>query len=147
MSPTVKFETEACSRCGGSGSYSFNLRDGDKCLKCDRSGIQISRRGLAAKKAYEGVMAGMTRTWAEVKPGEKVQLDVRKNGRLVKRWVQVVATDPSGDGERVKVAYATRSTVDNNLAHAPVKVWDREIYLAAVDRVRGMSGATVTEAE
>lgn len=147
MSITVKFETEECSRCGGSGSYSFNLRDGDKCLKCNRSGLQTSRRGMAARKAYDLVMDGMQKIWSDVKPGDKVQLTIRKNGSLINRWVQVVTADPSEDGERVKVTYLTRSTVDNNLAHLPVRVWDRSVYLAAVERVRGMKGATVTESE
>jgi hypothetical protein len=32
--------TVSCRRCGGSGSYSFNLKDGTTCYGCMGSGLQ-----------------------------------------------------------------------------------------------------------
>jgi hypothetical protein len=32
---------KTCSRCGGSGRYSFNLMDGDRCFGCSGSGKQM----------------------------------------------------------------------------------------------------------
>ena len=141
----ITFETEACSRCGGGGSYSFNLRDGDKCLKCNRSGLQTSRRGTAARKAYDTVMDGMIKTWSDVVAGDKVQIAVRKAGQgLVNRWIQVTSAVVHVDGKGVTVDYLTRGA-EYQRSTDPVRVWDRAVYLAAVDRVRTMSGATVTD--
>lgn len=43
------FEAKFCGRCGGSGRFSFNLMDGDRCYGCHGSGIQLTARGKAAK--------------------------------------------------------------------------------------------------
>ncbi len=39
-----------CGRCGGSGSYSFNLRDGTVCYGCMGSGFQLVDLNAVAKK-------------------------------------------------------------------------------------------------
>lgn len=38
MKLTDIFETTECGRCGGTGRYSFNLMDGDRCYGCMGSG-------------------------------------------------------------------------------------------------------------
>ena len=43
------FEAKFCGRCGGSGKFSFNSMDGDRCYGCHGSGIQLTARGKAAK--------------------------------------------------------------------------------------------------
>lgn len=43
------FEAKFCGRCGGSGKFSFNLMDGDRCYGCHGSGVQLTARGKAAK--------------------------------------------------------------------------------------------------
>lgn len=48
-----KFETKTCSRCGGSGKYSFNLMHGTMCYGCNGSGLQFTKRGLAARLFYD----------------------------------------------------------------------------------------------
>ena len=48
-----KFETKTCSRCGGSGHYSFNLMHGTMCYGCNGKGIQFTKRGLAARMFYD----------------------------------------------------------------------------------------------
>lgn len=48
-----KFETKVCSRCGGSGKYSFNLMHGTMCYGCNGSGIQFTKRGLAARQFFD----------------------------------------------------------------------------------------------
>lgn len=48
-----KFETKTCSRCGGSGHYSFNLMHGTMCYGCNGSGIQFTKRGLAARQFFD----------------------------------------------------------------------------------------------
>jgi len=44
------FEKQTCTRCGGSGRYSFNLKDRDTCYGCNGKGEQFTARGLAAAK-------------------------------------------------------------------------------------------------
>jgi hypothetical protein len=46
----LKFERQDCTRCGGSGRYSFNLMDGDRCFGCAGKGVTLTKRGAAAQK-------------------------------------------------------------------------------------------------
>lgn len=50
----TNFETEPCSRCGGTGHYSHN-GDHSRCYKCDgKNGCRAyTKRGVAAKAYYE----------------------------------------------------------------------------------------------
>lgn len=50
------FETEACSRCGGSGEYSYNQIDGTKCFGCGGNGRQYTARGHQAHQFYVRLM-------------------------------------------------------------------------------------------
>lgn len=43
------FEHTECSRCGGSGSFSFNLMHGSMCYGCNGSGYKLTPRGRAAQ--------------------------------------------------------------------------------------------------
>lgn len=49
----TSFETKTCSRCGGSGSYSYNQIDGSRCYGCGGSGLQYTKRGAIAKVKYQ----------------------------------------------------------------------------------------------
>lgn len=74
----IEYEKETCGRCGGSGRYSYNQIDGDRCYGCGGSGERLSKRGRAAKAyadakldisieqfaAMEGRKARYTDTWA-----------------------------------------------------------------------------------
>lgn len=45
----LRFEREICSRCGGSGRYSYNQISGDTCFKCHGHKEFLTARGLAAR--------------------------------------------------------------------------------------------------
>lgn len=60
------FESKYCGRCGGSGRYSFNLMDGDRCFGCHGSGVQLTARGKAAKAFY---IESQKMPVSELKPG------------------------------------------------------------------------------
>jgi len=47
------FETDTCSRCGGSGHYSFNQIDGTRCYGCNGRGRRFTKRGAEAKRFYD----------------------------------------------------------------------------------------------
>lgn len=51
-----RFETQTCTRCGGSGQYSFNLLDGTKCYGCSGTGNKLTKRGLAAQNFLENLL-------------------------------------------------------------------------------------------
>lgn len=44
----ISYEREPCTRCGGSGHYSYNRIDGTTCFKCRGTGAQLTPRGKAA---------------------------------------------------------------------------------------------------
>jgi hypothetical protein len=46
------FETIECSRCRGSGKYSFCEEYRDVCFKCSGNGVVLSTRGLMAQKLF-----------------------------------------------------------------------------------------------
>ena len=58
---------ETCSRCGGSGHYSFNPIDGTRCFKCAGKGnlVPTSKKGLAEvlKNAQAAVESGALDTY------------------------------------------------------------------------------------
>jgi hypothetical protein len=48
----TKFETESCSRCGGSGHYSYNSISGTRCFKCGGAKIVLTKRGSVARDYF-----------------------------------------------------------------------------------------------
>lgn len=48
----TKFETESCSRCGGSGHYSYNQISGTRCFKCGGAKIVLTKRGSVARNHF-----------------------------------------------------------------------------------------------
>jgi hypothetical protein len=157
----ITFETETCMRCAGSGDYPSACWQG-VCLGCSGRGIRWTRRGRAARNAYDEVMAGMKRTYGDVKVGDRVRMSISPHGSLssVTRWVVVesIKVHPKsmkiGDGPWVDTLSFTYVGIDaekynGRQAHPtnPIMIWDADIYLAAARRVDRMKGATVTGLE
>jgi len=65
-----KFETKTCSRCGGSGHFSFNLMHGTMCYGCQGKGIQFTKRGLAARVFFD---ESLTVAASELKAGVAIK--------------------------------------------------------------------------
>lgn len=53
MESKLGFEIETCSRCGGTGHYSYNQMDGTRCFKCHGKKVVYTKRGRAAFDLYE----------------------------------------------------------------------------------------------
>jgi hypothetical protein len=70
----IHFEEEPCGRCGGTGTYSFNQRDGHVCWGCSGKKTRFSRRGRTAFDAYEKALAESAATVAvrDLKPGMRI---------------------------------------------------------------------------
>src|SRR5690349_20778419 len=141
--PRVTFETTECTRCGGSGEYSYSPMYGTRCFKCHGGKRQLSRRGAAARKAWDAVVETMARPVAEVQVGDKVKTS--------EGWDTVVSIGRGGCRygkdrvESIDLRFAKVKTTYCMEQGSTAKVWSDEIYLAAVERVRKLAGATVTE--
>lgn len=66
-----RFETTTCTRCGGSGRYSYCQMHGSTCFKCGSSGRQYTARGAAAAA---WLTARKTKKAKDVEFGEWVSL-------------------------------------------------------------------------
>ena len=65
----IVFENIVCSRCGGTGHYSYNEVNGSKCFKCRGSKATLTPRGLAAQNYYRDLI---TIPVSNVKVGDKI---------------------------------------------------------------------------
>ncbi len=52
MTSKTRMETTTCSRCGGSGRYSYNMRDGDRCYGCSGKGVNYTKRANVALNMF-----------------------------------------------------------------------------------------------
>lgn len=69
---TVKFENEVCSRCGGTGRFSYNQVDGSRCYGCNGTGVKYTKRGAAAHELYIKLLS---KPASEIVAGEKIYCD------------------------------------------------------------------------
>jgi hypothetical protein len=53
---TQQFETEICSRCHGSGKFSYCIQYGDTCFKCRGKGRVYTKRGQIALNKYNELL-------------------------------------------------------------------------------------------
>lgn len=65
------FEHKACSRCGGSGHYSYCTMYGTTCFGCNGRGWQYTRRGEVAAKLYSDLLMVPA---TEVEVGTKIRV-------------------------------------------------------------------------
>jgi len=96
-----KFETKTCSRCGGSGRFSFNLMHGDMCYGCRGKGIQFTKRGAEARRFYD---ESLTVPASELKVG----MGIKENSGW-KNFALIQAIDTGTDfelGQRHVTAYS-----------------------------------------
>ena len=94
------FESAYCTRCGGSGKFSFNLMNGDRCFGCGGAGVQLTKRGKAAKAFY---IESQQVDVADLKPGMFVWDDFIG---MTPKFLEVLSVEQSGscaivNGERI----------------------------------------------
>ena len=51
------YDTTECSRCGGSGEFSYNPMDGTRCFGCSGSGKELSKKGSKAEAMWSDLMS------------------------------------------------------------------------------------------
>ena len=90
METPLKFEREACGRCGGCGRYSYCQMYGDTCFKCEGRGVVLTKRGALAA-AY--VRELRSKPAKDVKVGDKVKFPHSSGYHTV---TEISATDTTG---------------------------------------------------
>ncbi len=76
------FETTECSRCGGSGHYSYNTMHGSMCYGCKGRGWQLIRNGSKALDAWKAAYT-VTVAVRDLVAGDKVMVNDSMRGREV----------------------------------------------------------------
>lgn len=69
MTNKLGFEIKTCSRCGGTGQYSFNQMHGSRCYGCGGDKVQYTKRGRAARDFW---VASQTVDVTDVRPYDRV---------------------------------------------------------------------------
>lgn len=70
------FETQSCSRCGGSGHYSYCTMYGTKCFKCGGTKRFFTKHGQRDLARYQAAVDAVTlKPVADLKPGDSCKLD------------------------------------------------------------------------
>lgn len=95
--PDPLIERETCSRCHGSGHYSYNQLTGTLCFKCSGTKLQRTKRGEAVFR----FLREMTETTAlDVKVGDIVSYDNHFTGRHRFEIAKIIETAPMSDRQR-----------------------------------------------
>jgi len=66
-------ETETCTRCCGTGNFSYCQTYGTKCFKCGGSGKQLTKRGKLVQARYNELRAIDA---MDIKPGMRIKFDM-----------------------------------------------------------------------
>jgi len=93
LATTTTLETTPCSRCGGSGQYSYCQMHGTRCFKCGGSGKTLTKRGAAAQAFLRLIRS---KPASEVAVGDKF-MDTGIPGFIAAKWVtvQAIEADPT----------------------------------------------------
>ena len=90
--PAPTFEHVVCTRCGGSGKFSYNLMHGDRCYGCGGSGYQLTKRGQAAQNYLNSLRK---RPASEIKVGDSILYEDFLTNKCA--FVRVIAIDIKED--------------------------------------------------
>lgn len=82
------FESATCSRCGGSGSYSWCQMHGSRCFKCGGRGWVLTKRGAEAARYFRALLS---KPAEQLVPGDKIRVDGFNAGSYSEptRWHEV----------------------------------------------------------
>jgi len=149
----MQFETESCSRCGGTGHYSYCSAHGTICFKCKGSGKQLSRAGARTK---DRVQAAFSELWDttidQVHPGDIVWAAAYG---LAHKWRRVISVGPSAsygitNGQKIpyiEITFARFSFAGE--ASTKIQRWCKvpEGIISQLERLKGVVKDQAREAE
>lgn len=140
------FESETCTRCGGTGQYSFNQIDGTMCYGCRGAKRKLTKRGAAAREYLHWLQSVPAK---HVKPGDRIYSDGWRTVTDVRPgstgWI-LSADDPkvaklAADGARVAPYKAGKVVV-----HAGVDLVTSKVTLASQTGTVRVSDPSLTVA-
>lgn len=93
--PATLFESEMCSRCGGSGRHSRCAMYGTTCFRCSGRGITLTKRGALAQEYYRKLCCLPAQ---EITPGMRLRIDSIDGMTGLLRTVTFSGYKPEGTG-------------------------------------------------
>src|SRR5262245_43139450 len=113
---STSLETITCSRCGGSGQFSYCQRWGTTCFKCVGRKRVYTKRGAAARRYMENLLSVPA---SQLQPGMKVRaLVISKGGEVIgDKWSLVEAIE---DNAITKRGGSVRS--DNSVDYSGINI-------------------------
>lgn len=123
------FESTTCSRCGGSGHYSYCQSHGTRCFKCGGHGIVLTKRGAVAQQVFNEML---TVEAQDVEPGMKV-LDSGVPGIIPGGWREVESVKLVGDEVHIEAdGYGERTSMGSPVRIARTNGEKQEFKAAAL---------------
>lgn len=98
---SLRFETEPCGRCGGTGHFSWNALTGSRCFDCNGTKTRLTRSGKAARQRFEDALAEGAVPARELTAGDIVRDD--------RRWRRVVEIEVRDVTDGTPMGYWERS--------------------------------------
>ncbi len=96
------YDLESCSRCGGSGHYSYCQMYGTTCFKCGGSGKARTKAAKKSADAIEALKKSFYKLPADLKPGDRVYVDnFFKGNKRFTVWIKTIAPCPLNPGTYV----------------------------------------------
>jgi len=119
----IEYEKETCGRCGGSGRYSYNQIDRDRCYGCGGTGERLTKRGAAAKAFADSILnikienaqVGQIVSYLDVLNGRRTRITVQKIDREVygkkkvgDEWIDCYAITLHGEKYKISCGEGVR---------------------------------------
>lgn len=118
MAETLKnkygFPVQTCTRCGGTGQFSFNMITGSTCFGCGGSGFQI--KGKKAREAFtayvEATRGASTLTAKDLQVGDKLSHEGFWRTVVAIEWTapKGVGLATSGDTQMTRLGWVVTVT-------------------------------------
>lgn len=92
---TTTFESETCSRCAGTGNYSYCPGYGTRCFKCHGQKVTLTKRGAAAAAYYRLLRS---RPASALRVGDLIlESTITIGGAPYDEWRRIIAVESGVD--------------------------------------------------
>jgi hypothetical protein len=123
------FEAETCSRCGGSGQYSYCQRYGTTCFKCAGAKRVFTKRGQAAYKFYSALLSKRA---DQLMPGNKFRdITIINGSNIGHAWFKVLEVVP----DTSKASYLKDGVMVEVAGQLKVSTPDCDFHNVSPDRI------------
>jgi hypothetical protein len=118
------FETEPCSRCGGTGRFSFCERFRDVCFRCGGNCVTLTKRGSVARKFF---VDSCSRKASEIISGDRIQLNGIRNVVSVSKYIQKYKSLGDTDWRQAEMILIVTKNLSSGMAmDAMVRVYSSD---------------------